>query len=55
VVWILRHQEKLERRYGGAEVLPSKAAEDFVERARANPFRRILAWIERKFFGKPVS
>jgi hypothetical protein len=54
-VWILRHQERLERRYGGAEVLPSKAAEDFVERTRANPFRRIQAWIERKFFGKPVS
>ena len=54
-VWILRHQEKLERRYGGEDVLPSQAAEDFVERTRANPFRRIQAWIERKFFGKPVS
>ena len=55
VVWILRHQEKLERRYGGQEVPPSQAAEDFVERTRSNPLRRVQAWIERKFFGKPVS
>jgi hypothetical protein len=55
VVWILRHQEKLERRYGGEDVLPSQAAEDFVERTRANPLRRLQAWIERNFFGKPVS
>ncbi|MEW5960615.1 MAG: transcriptional regulator [Chloroflexota bacterium] len=55
VVWILRHQEKLERRYGGEEVPPSEAAADFVERQRANPLRRLRAWIERKFLGKPVS
>ena len=55
VVWILRHQEKLERRYGGEDVLPDKAAEDFVERTRANPFRRLQAWFERKFLGKPVG
>ena len=55
VVWILRHQEKLERRYGGEDVLPNAAAEDFVERTRANPFRRLQAWIERKFLGKPVG
>lgn len=54
VVWILRHQEKLERRYGGEEILPSQAAQDFVTRHRSNPLRRIWAWIERKFFGKPV-
>jgi uncharacterized ParB-like nuclease family protein len=55
VVWILRHQEKLERRYGGEEVPPSQAAEDFAERARSNPLRRLQAWIDRNFFGKRVS
>ena len=55
VVWILRHQEKLERRYGGEDIHPSQAAEDFVERSRANPLRRVRAWIERNFIGKPVS
>ncbi len=55
VTWILRHQEKLERDYGGEDVRPDEAAEDFVERTRANPFRRIRAWIERTFLGKPVS
>ena len=55
VVWILRHQEKLERRYGGEAVLTAEAAVDFAERTRANPLRRIQAWIERRFFGKPVG
>lgn len=55
VVWVLRHWDKLERDYGGEEVLPDEAVEDFAERTRANPFRHLWAWIERKFMGKPVD
>jgi uncharacterized ParB-like nuclease family protein len=55
VVWVLRHWDKLERDYGGEEVQPGEAVEDFAERTRANPFRRLSAWIERKFLGKPVD
>jgi uncharacterized ParB-like nuclease family protein len=55
VVWVLRHWDKLERDYGGEEVQPGEAVEDFAERTRANPFRRLSAWIERKLLGKPVD
>ncbi len=55
VVFVLRHWEKLERDYGGEEIHPDKAVEDFVERTLSNPFRRVLAWIERKIIGKPVD
>ncbi len=55
VVWVLRHWDKLERDYGGEEIPPEEAVEDFAERTRNNPFRRILAWIERKIIGKPVD
>jgi hypothetical protein len=55
VVWILEHQEKLERRYGGEDVLPSEAAIDFAKRARSNRLRRVWAWIERTFMGKPAG
>lgn len=55
VVWVLRHWDKLEREYGGEEVLPDEVVEDFAERTRANVPRRILAWIERKFLGRPVD
>jgi hypothetical protein len=53
-VWILRHWENLERRYGGEEIPPGEAVEDFAERARANVPRRMLAWLERKVMGKPI-
>ncbi|MFN8454013.1 MAG: hypothetical protein U0401_04950 [Anaerolineae bacterium] len=55
VVFVLRHWSKLEREYGGEEVQPEEAVEDFAERTRANPFRRLSAWIERKVMGKPVD
>ncbi len=55
VVWVLRHWDKLERDYGGEEIQPGEAVEDFAERTRANPFRRLSAWIERKLLGKPVD
>ena len=55
VVWVLRHWEKLEREYEGEEVLADEAVEDFVNRTRANPFRRLLAWVERTFLGRPVD
>ena len=54
VVWILRHWEKLERGYGGEEILPDEVVQDFADRTRANVPRRILAWLERKVMGKPV-
>ena len=54
VVFVLRHWSKLEREYGGEEVQPQEAVEDFAERTRANPFRRLSAWIERKL-GKTVD
>ena len=54
VVWVLRHWEKLERNYGGEEVLSDEAVEDFAERTRANVPRRLLAWVERRLMGKPV-
>ena len=55
VLWVLRHWEKLEQADGGEEVLPDAAVEDFAERARANIPRRIRAWAERTFLGKPVD
>lgn len=55
VVFVLRHWEKLERAYGGEDIPAEEVFEDFVERTRANPLRRILAWIERKVQGKPVD
>jgi hypothetical protein len=55
VVWVLRHWDKLERDYGGEEVLPDEVVEDFAERIRHNILRRIMAWIERTFLGKPVD
>jgi hypothetical protein len=55
VVWVLRHWEKLERNYGGEEVMADQVVEDFAERTRTNPFRRLLAWIERTLLGKPVD
>lgn len=54
VVYVLRHWSKLEREYGGEEVQPEEAVEDFAERTRANPLRRLTAWIERKL-GKTVD
>jgi hypothetical protein len=55
VVWVLRHWEKLERNFGGGEIPSDEAVEDFAERTRANLFRRLLAWIERRVMGKPVG
>lgn len=55
VVWVLRHWDKLERDYGGEEVLPAEVVEDFAERTRNNILRRMVAWIERTFMGKPVD
>ena len=55
VVWVLRHWSKLERDYGGEEVLADEAVEDFAGRTRANPFRRIWAWFERTVLGKSVD
>jgi hypothetical protein len=55
VVWILRHWEKLEREYGGEDIPPGEVVDDFVERTRANPFRHVLAWVERNILGKPVD
>jgi hypothetical protein len=55
VVWVLRHWDKLERDYGGEEVLPAEVVEDFAERTRNNILRRMMAWIERTFMGKPVD
>ncbi len=55
VVWVLRHWSKLERNYGGEEVAPDEAVEDFAERTRSNPFRRAWAWFERTVLGKPVD
>lgn len=55
VVFLLRHWNRLEREYGGEEVLPAEVVEDFAERTRANPLRRVVAWIERKVMGKPVD
>jgi uncharacterized ParB-like nuclease family protein len=55
VVFVLRHWDKLEREYGGEEVQPAEVVEDFAERTRANPFRRVSAWIERKLLGKAVD
>ena len=54
-VWVLRHWEKLERDYGGEDVAPDEAVEDFAERARSNIPRRVLSWVERKVMGKPVD
>lgn len=55
VVWVLRHWDKLERDYGGEDIPPEEVVDDFVERTRANPFRRTLAWFERTVLGKPVD
>jgi hypothetical protein len=55
VVFVLRHWDKLEREYGGEEVQATEAVEDFAERTRANPIRRVTAWIERKVLGKWVD
>jgi len=55
VGFVLRHRSKLERDYGGEEVPPGEAVEDFAERTRANPFRRAWAWFERTVIGKPVD
>ncbi len=55
VMWVLRHWSKLERDYGGEEIAPDEAVEDFAERTRANPFRRTWAWFERTVMGKPVD
>ncbi|RMF05702.1 MAG: hypothetical protein D6768_00730, partial [Chloroflexi bacterium] len=55
VVWVLRHWEKLERDEGGEEILPDEAVEDFAERTRHNPLRRLLAWLQRRVMGAPVE
>lgn len=55
VVWVLRHWGKLERDYGGEDILPDEVVKDFASRTRSNPFRRTLAWLERKLMGKPVA
>lgn len=55
VVWVLRHWEKLERAYGGEEMLPDEVVRDFAERTRANLPRRFLAWIERTFLGRAID
>jgi hypothetical protein len=55
VVWALRHWSKLEREYGGEDILPDEVVKDFAKRTRSNPFRRALAWVERKLMGKPVD
>ena len=48
-------REKLERDFGGEEIPPDEAVENFAERTRANVPRRLLAWFERRFMGKPVG
>ena len=55
VVWVLRHWEKLERDYGGEEILAADVVEDFAERTRHNLPRRMLAWLERTVLGKWVD
>jgi hypothetical protein len=55
VVWVLRHWEKLERSIGGEDIPPADVVVSFAEKIRANFPRRILAWVERKFMGKPVD
>ncbi len=55
VVWVLRHWYKLERDQGGEEMLPDDVIEDFIHKARANPFRRFLAWIERRLQRKQAG
>jgi hypothetical protein len=54
VVWVLRHWEKLERDYGGEDIPPAEVVKDFIARTRANPLRRMSAWIERRILGKRV-
>ena len=55
VVWALRHWSKLEREYGGEDIPPDEVVKDFATRTRSNPFRRALAWVERRLMGKPVA
>lgn len=55
VVFVLRHWDKLTRNYGGEDIPANEALEDFVERTKANPLRRLLAWIERRLLGKTID
>ena len=54
VIWIINHQHRLAESGTGEDITIEKAAEDFTERTRRNPWRRLRAWIAHRLLGHPV-
>lgn len=54
VNWIMHHQARLHRRYGGKDIPTEELAKDAAELAYRNPWRRFLSWLRRKVFRWPV-
>jgi hypothetical protein len=54
VNWIIRNKDRLRQRYGARDAPTEALAQEATDLAHANPWRRLLPWIQRKVFRWPV-